>query len=41
MGLVGVRARADDVLEIHPLVPVGGDKPIRYFALERGKVSRT
>jgi hypothetical protein len=34
-GLIGVRPRADDVLEIRPLVPVGGDHPIRYFALER------
>ncbi len=34
-GLIGVRPRADDVLEIRPLVPVGGEHPIRYFALER------
>ncbi len=34
-GLIGVRPRADDVLELRPLLPVGGDHPIRYFALER------
>ncbi len=34
-GLIGVRPRADDVLEIRPLVPVGGEHPIHYFALER------
>jgi len=36
-GLIGIRPRADDVLEIDPLVPVvasPGTKAIRYFALE-------
>ena len=36
-GLVGVRPRADEVLEIAPLVPTGvgaGERPIRYFAVE-------
>jgi hypothetical protein len=34
-GLIGVRPRADNLLELRPLVPVGGDHPIRYFALQR------
>jgi len=33
-GLIGIRPRADDVLEIDPLLPAVGDRPIRYFALE-------
>ena len=33
-GLVGLRPRADDMLEVRPLVPLGGPKPIRFFALE-------
>ena len=34
-GLIGVRPRADDTLEIHPLVATrGGERAIRYFALE-------
>lgn len=34
-GLIGIRPRADEVLEVDPLVPVDGAAPIRYFALER------
>jgi hypothetical protein len=36
-GLIGIRPRADEVLEINPLLPVGGEngeKPISFFALE-------
>jgi hypothetical protein len=33
-GLIGLRPRADDLLEIDPLVPVGGNRPVRYFALQ-------
>ena len=33
-GLVGIRPRADNVLEVNPLVPVDGEKHIRYFAVE-------
>jgi hypothetical protein len=34
-GLIGIRPRADEVLEVDPLVPVDGAAPIRYFALEQ------
>lgn len=34
-GLIGIRPRVDNVLELRPLVPASGDHPIRYFALER------
>jgi hypothetical protein len=34
-GLIGIRPRADEVLEVDPLVPAEGAPPIRYFALER------
>ena len=34
-GLIGVRPRADEVLEIHPLLAAAGkERRIRYFALE-------
>jgi len=36
-GLIGIRPRADQVLEIDPLLPAGGangERPIGYFALE-------
>ena len=33
-GLLGIRPRADNVLEVNPLIPTGGDTPIRFFALE-------
>lgn len=35
-GLIGLRPRSDNVLEVDPLLPVSGSepKPIRYFALE-------
>ena len=33
-GLIGIRPRTDEVLEINPLVPEHDQKPIRYFALE-------
>ncbi len=35
-GLIGIRPRSDDVLEIHPLIPTqaGKDDRIRYFALQ-------
>ena len=35
-GLIGIRPRLDDVLEIHPLLPNEGghEPPIRYFALD-------
>jgi len=35
-GLLGIRPRSDDVLELNPLLPVTGssERPIRYFALE-------
>lgn len=36
-GLVGIRPRADDVLEINPLLPAKmapGERPIRFFCLE-------
>jgi hypothetical protein len=34
-GLIGIRPRADEVLEIAPLLPSDGERPIRYFALQR------
>jgi hypothetical protein len=36
-GLVGIRPRADDVLEVDPLLPTAwpaGSAPVRYFALQ-------
>lgn len=35
-GLIGIRPRLDDVLELHPLLPTGHDAepPIRFFALQ-------
>lgn len=35
-GLIGIRPRTDDVLELNPLLPTSGsaEQPIRYFALE-------
>jgi hypothetical protein len=35
-GLIGIRPRADEMLEIDPLLPHGtsGERPIRYFALQ-------
>jgi hypothetical protein len=35
-GLIGIRPRADNVLEVDPLIPTqhGTDAPIRYFALQ-------
>jgi hypothetical protein len=33
-GLVGIRPRSDDVLEVNPLVPTGGADPLRWFALQ-------
>jgi hypothetical protein len=37
-GLIGIRPRTDDVLEVNPLLPVEpepGTKPIHYFAVQR------
>ncbi len=35
-GLLGIRPRSDDALELHPLLPLPGgqEKPIRFFALQ-------
>jgi len=35
-GLIGIRPRADNTFEVHPLIPAqpGSDKRIRYFALQ-------
>lgn len=33
-GLIGIRPRADDTLEIRPLLAAAGPNPIRYFAVE-------
>jgi hypothetical protein len=34
-GLVGIRPRADDVLEVNPLLPAQGDQALGWFKVER------
>ncbi|VWX51478.1 glycosyl hydrolase family 65 protein [Novosphingobium sp. 9U] len=34
-GLVGIRPRADDVLEVNPLLPPQGDQALPWFRIER------
>ena len=34
-GLVGIRPRADDVLEINPLLPAQGEQALKWFHVER------
>jgi hypothetical protein len=34
-GLVGIRPRADDVLEVNPLLPASGEQALKWFRVER------